>query len=154
MKLKRLFLLLILGCATFSCAKKEPQPAQPASRTELLVAKKWQVRSAIYQEAGYPDQDVYALSPACSRDDYEQFNKPNTFVCDEGATKCSLSSPQTRLGVWALFNNDTQLTITDDGFSTTYTIDELTDKSLKISSIQPQTNGTTATLRSAYVIIN
>jgi hypothetical protein len=151
MKLQRLFLLLILVGTTFSCGKKDPQPA---SRTELLVAKKWQVRSAVYQEAGFPDQDVYALSPACSRDDYEQFNTPNTFVYDEGATKCSASSPQTRVGVWALFNNDTQLAITDDGFRTTYTIDELTDKSLKISSSQPQTNGTTAILRATYVSIN
>ena len=154
MKNRKYLLPVVLACSFFSCSKKEKDPTPPLTRTQLLSSKKWQLRSATIEGPGQPIIDIYALTSPCTRDDYEQFNLPNTYVNDEGLTKCGTADPQTKLGLWALINNDTQLTVTYDGQSNTSTIDELTESTLKVTSIQPQGNGTNAIIKGAYVSIN
>ena len=154
MNYRKSLLLLAFTSTAISCAKTKEDPAPaPPTRTQLLTAKKWQIRSATIEGSGQPTVDLYPLIAPCSRDDFEQFNLPNTYVTDEGPTKCSPSDPQTQLGIWALTANDTQLTVTATGTSTTSTIEELTDTSLKLTTLQPQSNGTNATVRTAFVSI-
>ena len=148
--------LFTLACALtmFSCTKKKEDPTPPPTRMQLLTAKKWQIRSATIEASGQPTVDLYPLIAPCSRDNFEQFALPNTYIADEGTIKCSPSDPQTELGIWTLTANDTQLTVTATGTSTTSTIEELTATSLKLTTIQSQSNGTTATIRTALVSIN
>ena len=144
------FLLLTLA----ACSKKKDDPTPPATRSQILSAKKWQLRSSTIEAPGQQLVDLYALLGACSKDDFEQFNSPNTFIYDEGLTKCAASDPQKQVGVWALTNNDTQLTITAAGSSATVQIDELTDSSFKFSLLEPQSNGVNAIIKQAFVAIN
>lgn len=150
-QIKNVFLILL---ALTSCTKKKEDPTPPITRAQILSAKKWQLRSSTIEAPGQPLTDIYAQLGACSRDDYEQFNSPNTFIYDEGLTKCSPADPQTQVGVWALTNDETQLTITAAGSSMTSKIDELTETLLKTTTIETQGNGVNAIIKSTYVVIN
>ena len=149
----RIALVPIVACMLFSCAKKGDDPTPPPTRTQLLSAKKWQVKSSIIEGQGQPTVDIYALTPIDKRDDFQRFDLPNTFVYDEGPTKFRAIDPQTQLGLWALSNNDTQLTISFRGYTNTYLIEELTSTSLKTRLEQPQSNGTVAVTTSEFVAI-
>ena len=145
--------LLVIGFLAFtgSCNKKDPEPA---TRTQLLVGKKWQLMSDVLSYPGYPDTDLYAQMRPCSHDDYRQFNTPNTYVYDEGATKCSTLASQTTLGVWAFSDNDSKLVLTDPNYSDTYTIIELSESRLKMTMPVPQSIGGDATATLIFTVIN
>ncbi len=100
----------------------------------MLSAKKWQIRSSVLTAPNTPTVDVYAIAQPCTLDNFIQYAAPNTFIYDEGLTKCQAIDAQQRLGIWALGSNDTQLTVSFNGFTTIYTIDEVTDTSLKLTS--------------------
>ncbi|MDQ2770184.1 MAG: hypothetical protein M3Y54_06760 [Bacteroidota bacterium] len=144
-----LFLLTVVACS-----KKNEDPAPAATRVQMLSAKKWQLRSSTIEAPGQQLVDIYAQLGSCSRDDFEQFSLPNTFIYDEGLTRCSPADPQKQVGVWALTNNDTELTITAAGSSETFQIAELTETSLKVSTTQPQGNGINAVVKESFVAID
>jgi hypothetical protein len=150
--MKKISILLIIGFLTFtgSCKKKDPEPATP---TQLLVGKKWQLISDVLSYPGYPDTNLYTQMRPCSHDDYRQFNTPNTYVYDEGATKCSILDSQTTLGLWAFSDNDSKLTITDTNYSDTYTVVELSDSSLKMTMPVPQSIGGDATATLTFTVV-
>ena len=152
MKQTKYALLLLL--ATVACSKKKDDPTPPATRAMMLSAKKWQLRSSTIEAPGQQLVDIYAQLGSCSKDDFEQFSLPNTFIYDEGPTKCGPADPQIQVGVWALTNNDTELTITAAGSSETFKITELTESSLKVSTTQPQGNGINAVVKESFVAIN
>lgn len=145
-----LFLLAIVGIAT-SCGKKEDMPT-PLTPTQLLSSHHWLLRSSIESGPTIQTVDLYAASGVCTQDNLLQFATSNTFIYDEGPTKCTPSSPQTRLGLWALGKNDTQLTVVLDGYTSEYTIEELTTTSLKLTMVEMQ--GTvTAVQKNVYVAV-
>ena len=150
----RIVLMPIVACMFFSCTKKGDEPMPPPTRTQLLSAKKWQGKSSIIESPGQPTVDIYALTPPDKRDDFQRFDLPNTFVYDEGPTKFRAIDPQIQLGLWALSNNDTQLTISFRGYTNTYLIDELTSTSLKTRLEQPQSNGSKAVTTTSFIAIN
>ena len=93
--------------------------------------------------------DLYAAAAPCTRDNLLQFTAPSTFVYDEGPTKCDPSNPQTRLGTWKLDSDGKQLTVNEGGYTSVYSIDELTATSLKLTL--PEVQGTvTAVLKNTY----
>lgn len=147
--MKKLSFFILLSLGLLSSCKKDSEPAPP-TRTELLTGKKWQVSGSQLESPGFPTVDTYALSQPCSQDDFEQYKLPNNYIHDEGPTTCTTNGSQTELGVWALLNDDSQLVITLNGASDTYTIEELTASTLKISLSIPQSTGVNATLRIAY----
>lgn len=146
---------LLLSCwvlgALGACQQKDPAPL---TRTQLLINKKWQLRSAIFSFPGAQDVEYFGLVRPCSRDDYQQFNLPNTLVMDEGLLKCSARLPQTQTGTWTLSANDTRLSMTNKDTIITYTILRLTSDSLKLSAAQPQPIGIDAKLTHVYTEFN
>jgi hypothetical protein len=152
--MKKIPTLFTVGWLAFigACNKKEPAPATP-TRTQLLVGKKWQLTSDVLSYTGYPNSNLYAQMRPCSQDDYRQFNLPNTYVHDEGATKCSTLASQTTLGIWAFSANDSKLTITDQNYSDTYTITDLTESSLTMTMPVPQSLGGDATATLTFTVI-
>ena len=125
-----------------------------ATRVQMLSAKKWQLRTSTIEAPGQQIVDIYAQLGSCSKDDFEQFSLPNTFIYDEGPTKCNPADPQKQVGVWALTNNDKELTITAAGSSDTFQIVELTENSLKVSTTQAQGGGISAVIKESFVAIN
>lgn len=153
MKNQHVLFFLALAC-TLSCGKEEKKDdPQPPTQTQRLSAKKWQVRSSTLTSPTQPDVDLYALVRSCSQDDFVEFAAQRTFRSDEGPTKCQSTDIQTRLGVWALNANETQLMVTFNGSTTSYTIDELTDTSLRLTTNRTQSNGVVSTQKNSYVAI-
>ena len=151
--------IIVLFCITAlsiagGCKKETPTPSISLTATQMLTGKKWQVRSSTIVAPGQPNVDLYALSAPCTRDDFERFDSPNTYFYEEGATKCDPGDPQTQLGIWALSNNDTQLTVTYSGFTKSLLIDELTTTSLKTRMLELQSNGTTSVTTTTFSVIN
>lgn len=104
-----------MASLTLSC-KKDSDTAAPASKADLLTAKKWRVSAAstsITSNNQTSTVDDYATSPACERDDFAQFNANKSVTFDEGATKCSSTDPQTTMGTWDFNSDQTKLTLTD-----------------------------------------
>lgn len=67
----------------------------------------------------------------CQLDNTMIFDQDETYIIDEGASKCHESNPQTSLGTWILSENNTLLSLTDETGNTIETeILELTDTKL------------------------
>jgi hypothetical protein len=151
LRLYPLAVLFVLG----ACAKKVEAP-QPSARAQLLVDKKWQGRTAVLQETGYPDEDVTAKSMPCTNDDFQRFSLPTACFYDDGPITCGPSVPQAQEGLWELRNDDTQLALTFNPSSASrmvYTIEALTATSLTLASAQTGPHGKAATLHVTFVVI-
>lgn len=143
-------LLLLLLCAVSACKKDN----ELSARTRLLVDKKWQLQALIQSYPGSPDFDFFANTDACSKDDYRTFEAPHTTRYDEGPTKCLAGDEQIQVGYWELSNSDNELSIIDAVVSTEkYTILELTDKTLKIERVIPQSTGLNLTQVFTYGVL-
>ncbi|WP_375416349.1 lipocalin family protein [uncultured Hymenobacter sp.] len=151
MKHYPLFFSLILLNLLPSCKGKKEDPA-PLTPTQLLVGKRWELRSSVDSGPLFGTVDQYAAAPPCVRDNFLQFTEPNTCVYDEGPTLCDPSNPQTELGTWSLANDGTQLTISVGGYTVANTVDELTATSLKLTWTQMQ-GTTTAVRKNTYVAV-
>ena len=122
----RLFTLIFaLSVFTFSsCKKKEDEPVieptpPPPTKTELLTGKNWRLTAFIcdppydFFGTGTPISNVYAQFSPCDKDDILLFKTNNTYVQDEGATKCNTGDPQIiATGPWTF--NSTESIITQD----------------------------------------
>ncbi|MCB2379044.1 carboxypeptidase-like regulatory domain-containing protein [Hymenobacter sp. BT635] len=103
-------------------------------RTALLTGIKWKVTSnvSVNLETGVT-VDYLAMDPACTRDNFLQFNADNTLSVDEGVVKCSASGPQVFSYGWAFEKNETQLRYSyPDQSSTLGDIVELTATSVHL----------------------
>lgn len=119
--MKHLLLLLLSLFALLSgCKSNLAEP--PASRADLLLAKKWRVTaqtntySTPQLNNGVPVvTDIYAAfySLPCAQDNFIQFYADKTVVFDEGATKCAATDPQTETSNWAFNADQTKLTLAD-----------------------------------------
>ena len=119
------------------CHSKDPEPL---TRTQLIVDKKWKV-STYFVTTSTGTQDLASLVPTCTQDDFEVFRAPNTFMYDEGSSKCDASSPQTQLGSWAFSTKDSQLTVTFGGNTRIYIVKELTSDKLNLTSSETRNTG-------------
>lgn len=136
-----LVLALLAGFLS-SCHKDDPAPTS----TQLLTGRKWQVTSSIIEAPGQPTVDLYALTAPYTRDNFEQFNTPDSYTLDEGPTKYQSTDSQTQLGTWTLNSSNMQLVVTRNGSNSTFTIEELTTTAFKRRATLLQSNGTTATI--------
>lgn len=115
---KMLFTLMGIAvmAAAVSCKKKKDEPAAQVSK--MLIGTKWKVSAQTVSPAvdlngdGQADTDVFALQPACSKDDYLVFSEGGSFQFYEGAVKCTEENHTA--GTWVLFNNDKSIRITDE----------------------------------------
>ncbi|MBD2767198.1 hypothetical protein IC235_04750 [Hymenobacter sp. BT664] len=109
--LNALTLAMVASCCLFTSCEKDEEKEEfiLKSRTDLLTTKNWRV-SAVSFVAGTTTTDVYALLPACEKDDFVKFNTNKSLLFDKGPLRCDPSSPQTTTGSWDLTVNDTKLT--------------------------------------------
>ena len=121
----KISLLALVVAVSFSSCKKDEATK---SKTELLTGTTWKVgKSTALGIDVTPTQ-------ACSKDDITNFSTDKKMTVKEGATKCSSSDPDLiSQGTWAFSSDEKQLTITEDGDATTYTIKSLTSSECKLS---------------------
>jgi hypothetical protein len=93
-------------------------------------------------------------SEPCEKDDLIIFNTNGTITNDEGLTKCDPTDPQTTAGGnWALVEGDAKLRMIEDGDTTMITIQELSAKAMKGSTLflnEGDTSTTTHTINFTF----
>jgi hypothetical protein len=163
---KSLIVLLTLGALYLSACKDETteDPTPTLSRSELLIAGNWQMTSGTIvppikidlfgQVITISDFMEFMDSEPCEKDDLIIFNTNGTITNDEGATKCDPADPQTTAGGnWALVESDAKLRMIEDGDTTMITIQELTAKTMKGSTLflnEGDTSTTTHTINFTF----
>lgn len=127
LKLLTLFVTLVL---LFNSCKKDE-----LSRTQMLCGKFWINTSCTIDPpiivAGTPITDFWAQMDQCWRDDLQKFESNGIYTFDEGASKCDVNDPQTTTGLWSWNSDETIVSVTQGGNTTSYTILELSSTSFK-----------------------
>lgn len=115
-------LFIATGC-------KKDEPATP-DREALLTTGAWKLSAMTVDPAidwfGTPVTNVYPQLPGCLKDDLTIFKANGTVNYDEGPSKCSPNDPQTTSGTWTFNPEQTVLSITADGETTSWDITDLT----------------------------
>ena len=135
---------LALVMSLTSCKKEEEtKPTSAPTKTDLLTGKDWIVTAATI-DPGLPNPngggaitDYFnsSLVPACSKDDFERYEKPNVYKTDEGAVRCS-GGAQNETGTWTFNSTETVITTQVGTTAEIYNILNLTDIQLKVSQVQ------------------
>jgi hypothetical protein len=125
--MKQFSVFFVAAALLFSSCGKDK------TKTELLTGK-WKVTDLTV--AGV---NTFASVPACQKDDFVTFSASGTVTSDEGATKCSASSPQTSTQTWSWSSNETILVVSNDS----YTLTSLTATTLVLTTAS--SNGTRVT---------
>lgn len=116
---------LMVGCSDDSADKL-------SEKTELLIKDNWILLSSTIDPPvsilGNTLSDVYALVPACDRDNFAKYKSDQTGIYDEGATKCESQDPQTVAFNWSFKANETQIQQDGDLLN----VLELTETTLKV----------------------
>jgi Lipocalin-like domain len=124
-------LLATLGMT--SC-EKDKDDAKP-NNTKVLTGGNWQLSALTSDPAidwfGTPVTNVYAQLPACVKDDITVFKTGGTVNFDEGASKCEASDPQTTSGTWAFNTDETIISVTQDGETESWNIEDLKNSTFK-----------------------
>ncbi len=114
----------------FISCKKDADTVEPVkTNTELLTFGSWKLTAATINSENNGITDMYAEMDNCAKDDIMTFKTNNTFVADEGATKCNTDDPQTELGTWIFSTDEKIITVDDDSYpiktlsSTTFIIE-------------------------------
>lgn len=120
-----------------ACGKKGDTPVPTKAPTELLAgtsSKTWAFKNGSLTAASSPNQpiDVKVVLQACDLDNMTIFKANGTVLTDEGATKCSVTTPQLQdKGTWTLSTDGKKLTIKDSlGSNEDLDIVELTETTL------------------------
>lgn len=140
--------LLLAGCG--SSGNSNPTPSV-SPRTQLLAGTKWRI-TAIIAASSFAGQtitrDAYASVGSCKRDDYLKFETNLTLTQDEGATRCSTSSPQSKQGTWSFNTAETEITTVDPsiavgslGRTVVAEVLQLTSTALQVRTTNTQTQG-------------
>lgn len=126
---------LLFGVA---CSKEEQPVTVPVTRAQLL-ARSWIQTDLLAAIPGGSQSSVFTtVMTSCQRDNIWLFKSDGTYTITEGATKCNSTDPDTATsGTWQLTENDTKIIVDDVSQAPqTFTINELTSSSLKISGTQ------------------
>lgn len=127
---------LLVSCDPKKKDENKDLTPKAKTRTELLTAGKWQVtasKTTVTAMGQTTTEDDFIDMDACDKDDFVLFFTDGKVNFDEGASKCDSMADQTSTGTWAFHDNETKVVITDNGFTDTANIDELTESVLKIS---------------------
>ncbi len=128
---KPIFFLLGLALAFVACKDDEASK----TNTEKLTSGKWQITASVakFTSNGVEQTvDVYAITPACRKDNTAEFKTDGSLIADEGATKCSTNDPQQETGTWTFEQNETHLHVVGTDYSFEAEILELSDSVLKV----------------------
>ncbi|WP_400192554.1 hypothetical protein [Hymenobacter sp. B81] len=148
MKTLRLPLVWALAAAAALSACKKDKDPEP-SKTDLLTDSDWILSAHTVSPAmemnGQLTTDLFPHVRPCDRDDVLQFDRPNAYFLDEGASKCG-SGPQSSPGTWAFTDNETVLRTQLNGKdANTYNLLELKNGTLRLRGEQVGDDGVTYT---------
>lgn len=108
--------LIVLSVCFIGCQKKsDPAP----TKADHISSSAWKYESGGIDgdKNGTIDFSFSSANvPACYSDNTILFNKNQTGVTNEGATKCNASDPQTSPFTWSFADNQTNLTISGNVF--------------------------------------
>ena len=101
---------LLLAGGLLACSKNsEPaNPAPAATATARLTASDWHVTAFTFSNST-GTHDIWAMAPACNKDDHLQFNADHTLLTRYGANRCSATQTD-QTSSWTLSANDAKLT--------------------------------------------
>ena len=149
MKYIKIFLVPVI---LFTACNKDENKGP--TKTEMLTSQSWKYDSGgIDQDRNgtvdYPFSTIPGLLTPCILDNTGSFSSNGTGVADEGATKCSVSAPQTIPFTWAFQNNETEINVQGPGLfglGGKFTIKELTATSFSLSKDTTVTTPVTMTV--------
>ena len=105
MKKKLLFLSAFLVLLAFGCKKDDP------TLIEVLQSGKWKIAGVKFNGT-----DAISSIEACELDNFTRYNTDNTYVVDEGATKCDSTDPQiNEEGTYSISTDEKTLTLKNKG---------------------------------------
>lgn len=135
------FVTVLISC------KKDGANNVVTSKLDLLTGNYWVITKYEGKTNNEPWTDGFPFFDNCEKDDRWLFKKDGSIELSEGSNACSPNQPNQVLDVlrWAFLNNETKIEI--DG--KTFTIDQLDEKVLVVSSIE-QIGGASYTVRISY----
>jgi hypothetical protein len=121
-----LMIAFVFVLSIASCKKDEAN-----STSSNPIVGKWKMSAYIHNGV-----DVYGTGvPTCVTDDITIFSNTNLVTNDEGLTKCNASDPQTLSGTYTINSNQTQLDLTINGSTESYSILILNSTTLKLQQL-------------------
>jgi hypothetical protein len=153
MKKLILFLTIVNIMSLFSCKKDEV-----LSKTELLCRAPWILSASTFTPGIFFEgygliTDYYSVLPDCAKDDLMDFDEDGNYTQEDGTKKCDPLDPTIfDYGTWAFNSDETVVILTSNIYngSTEYDILELTEQSLKVSSMLVDTLSNTYTWTETY----
>lgn len=146
-----LCLLFISSLALTSCEKDENK----VSNTDKITGT-WKLTAMTVDPAidwfGTQVTNLYAQLPACTKDDLTIFQSNGVVKLDEGDSKCEVSDPQTQTGTWTFNTSESTISVTTDGETESWEINELTKDRFSVDYIvEDEEEGITYTFTATYV---
>jgi Lipocalin-like domain len=136
MRLNSHFTTVVIACffiLASGCSKDDKKDNSKVTKSN--IAGTYKLTAAKYKDGSNPEQDLYSLIPACSKDDVTTLKTDNTYVTVDQGTKCN--PPNDDSGTWNLPN---ETTLVMDGDS--YTIKSFNGSTLQLS-LTDNSSGTT-----------
>lgn len=136
--MKKLLIAFAAGALLIGACKEDEKEVTPPTNQAVteLTGKNWQMMSnfTVYTK-GTKDStyNEYATMDACEKDDLINFNTNKTITTKAGATKCNPTDPDTEpSGTWELSADNKKLTITNDGVTLVFNVQELAATNLTL----------------------
>jgi hypothetical protein len=112
--MKKVILLMAVTVSIFTaCKKNTTTTSGTGDKKTYLTKAPWKYSKIEAQVAGTTVWvAISSQNQICEKDNIETFSTANTYIVDEGVTKCSATDPQTEeSGTWAFVSSDTKLNI-------------------------------------------
>ena len=153
-RLASVMAILSIALASTSCELFDKDDDKDEDSVKAKIVGTWQLKSLTCDPAidwfGTPVTNVFAQLPACVKDDLVIIQSNNTYLEDEGTSKCQNSDPQTVSGTWALNPAQTILSVSRDGDTESWNLSNL-GKSEFTAEYEIEDGGLTYTFKAVYV---
>jgi hypothetical protein len=155
MRMKKIILFLVIfNIIGFSSCKKDEE----LTNTELLCRDSWILSASTFTPGIFIEgygliTDYFAILSNCTKDDLWDFNENGNYTLEDGPTKCDPLDPSVfDYGTWAFNSDETVVILTSNVYygTTEYNILELTEQTLKVSSMLVDTLSNAYTWTETY----
>ncbi|AEE52898.1 DUF5004 domain-containing protein [Haliscomenobacter hydrossis] len=153
-RLASVMAILSIALASTSCELFEKDDDKDDDNVKNKIVGTWQLKSLTSDPAidwfGTPVTNVFAQLPACVKDDLVIIQSNNTYLEDEGTSKCQPSAPQTVSGTWALNPAQNVISVSRDGDTESWNLLNL-GKTEFTAEYPIEEGGVTYTFKAVYV---